>query len=79
MIISWSVERLISEIDKIKRACNDPWEDGFTTWGCKQDLYKLYWHLEEALNECGTYAGEEQFIKKHEQEKMLRILGKDSN
>lgn len=74
MYINWSVSDIIQEINKIKRAENDPMATGFETWGCKQDLYQILWHLEDCLSRCSTYSGEDDFLKKHDKEKTWRCL-----
>lgn len=68
MIIDWSKSDIKQEISRITWAATDPRMDGFVTWGCKQDLYELLWFVQEQLDKCGTYAGEEQFVKQHEEE-----------
>ena len=55
---------------------SDPREDGFVTWSCKQELYDLLWTLEDKVNDCSTYEGEEEFIKKRKIKKMMKVLSK---
>ena len=74
MIIDWSLEKVKEEVDKINFAESDTRMDGFTTWGCKKDLYEILWYVEEALDKCGTYSNEQDFIEEHEKELMWDIL-----
>ena len=76
MIIDWNVHSIISELEKCYWATTDPRMDGFTTWRCKQDLYQILWYCEDALEKCSTYADEDKFVKRRDQEKMLKTLGK---
>ena len=76
MIRDWNKADICNDIRKITYAANDARMDGFVTWGCKQDLYEILWYVEDQLEQCSTYAGEEEFVKKHEQNKLLEILGK---
>ena len=46
MIINWSLETVKDEVDKINFAESDRYMDGFTTWGCKKDLYEILWYVE---------------------------------
>ena len=55
MIIDWSLKTIKEEVDKIRFAEGDKYMDGFTTWGCKKDLYEILWYVEKALDECDTY------------------------
>ena len=77
MIRDWNKTDICNEISKIRFAESDPRMDGFVTWGCKQDLYEILWFVEDQLEKCSTYAGEEEFVKKREQNKLLEILGKE--
>ena len=74
MIINWSLETVKDEVDKINFAESDRHMDGFTTWGCKKDLYEILWYVEKALDKCNTYSNEEDFIEEHEKELMWDIL-----
>lgn len=51
--------------------------DGFVAWGAKQDLYRLKWILEDALNRCPTFAPEAEWLREHEQKKIIKILSED--
>jgi hypothetical protein len=51
--------------------------DGFIAWGAKQDLYRLKWILEDALNRCPTFAPEAEWLREHEQKKIIKILSED--
>jgi len=53
---------------------NNPYNDGFTTWPIKQDLYRLKWIIDESLANASSYAGEEEWLKEQEREKIMRIL-----
>ena len=52
------------------------YNDGYVQWGIKQDLHKLKWLLDEILANAPTFAGEEEFLKEHEQTTMWRTLSK---
>ena len=75
MIIDWSLSDLKEGVDKIGYAESDPRMDGFVTWGCKQDLYQLLWHVEDTLDKCSTYAGEDAFVRDREKQKTFELLG----
>ena len=74
MIIDWSLKTIKEEVDKIRFAEGDKYMDGFTTWGCKKDLYEILWYVEKALDECDTYSNEDDFLEEHEKELMWSIL-----
>jgi hypothetical protein len=76
MIIDWDLKKVKSQVDKIVFAATDPKMDGFNTWGCKQDLYEILWYVEDSLDKCSSYADEDEFVKRREQKKLLKALGK---
>lgn len=67
MIKDWSLDTIKHEIDKIAFAESDPRMDGYTTFGCKQDMYRALFYIQNKLNKCSTYVGEEEWVKKNEQ------------
>lgn len=76
MIIDWDIKKVKKQVDKIVFAATDPKMDGFNTWGCKKDLYEILWYVEDSLGKCNSYADEDEFVKRREQKKLLKILGK---
>ena len=79
MIVDWSLSDLKEGVNKISYAESDPRMDGFVTWGCKKDLYELLWHIDDALNECSTYAGEDIFVRDREKQKTFKALKGENN
>ena len=51
---------------------NSPYNDGFTVFACKQELYQLKCWLDDAYNDLPTFDGEVEW----EQERMIHILKK---
>ena len=77
MIIDWSLSDLKEGVNKIGFAESDPRMDGFVTWGCKQDLYQLLWHVEDTLDKCSTYADEDIFVRDREKQQTIKALKGD--
>ena len=69
MIRNWNAGDIISELQKIYFATTDSKMDGFTTWGCKQDLYRVQFALERMLKNCPTYHGEEEWLEEQQLER----------
>lgn len=77
MIKNWNTKEICNEMRKITFAATDPRMDGFVTWGCKQELYEILWFVQQELDKCSTYGDiEQEYLKKHDQEMILRALGK---
>lgn len=52
---------------------NSPYNDGFTGFACKQELYQLKCWLEDTYNSLPKFEGEEKW----EQERMIQILKRE--
>ena len=79
MIVDWSLSDLKEGVSKIGYAESDPRMDGFVTWGCKQDLYQLLWHVEDTLDKCSTYADEDIFVRDREKQQTIKALKGENN
>ena len=74
MIITWNADKIISDLQRCYFACTDPRMDGFVTWGCKQDLYRVKFALDEMLKKCPNYSVEQEWLDGLEKEKMWKTL-----
>lgn len=74
MIRDWNADRIISDLQRIYFATTDPRQDGFTTWPCKQDLYRVKFALDEMLDKCPTYAPEAEFLEEHSKQLVWKAL-----
>lgn len=74
MIRNWNVKEVENQLQRMYYACTDPRMDGFVTWGCKQDLYRVKFLLDELLEKCPTYSVEAEWLREQEAEKIVRIL-----
>ena len=74
MIINWNVHSIISELEKCYWATTDPRMDGFTTWRCKQDLYRVQFALEDMLKNCPNYAGEQEWLDQQQLERDQKCM-----
>jgi hypothetical protein len=43
---------------------SSPYNDGFTAFHCKQDLYQLKCFIEDRYNDLPTFSGEEEWEQK---------------
>lgn len=70
----WDINELLRQISTIARECSSPYNEGFTAWGLKQDLYTLKFHLDECLKNCPEFADEKQWLDEQEKKKLIKIL-----
>jgi len=71
VIKDWSISDIKAQVDKIAWAESDPRMDGYVTWRCKEDLYSLYWYIEDKLNDCSIYGTIEDDLKDLRREKQI--------
>ena len=69
MIRNWNAGEIISELQKIYSATTDSRMDGYTTWACKQDLYRVQFALERMLKNCPTYSLEDEWLEEQQLER----------
>lgn len=55
--------KIFTELSKASIELTSPYNDGFTTWGIKQRLYKIQWYLENIMERSSTYAGEDEWLQ----------------
>ena len=69
MIRNWNAGEIISELQKIYFATTDPRMDGYTTWACKQDLYRVQFALDRMLKNCPIYSLEDEWLEEQRLER----------
>lgn len=69
------------EIDEVKlqlmRAYGEvssPYNDGFTSFYTKQDLYRVKWLLDEMLKDLPEFSGEREWLEEQDKKKMWSEL-----
>lgn len=50
------------------------YNDGFTQWEIKKDLYKLKWLLDSIIQSSPTFSEEDKFLLEHEKKIVWRTL-----
>jgi hypothetical protein len=72
---SWDVGNLTSQIHTLHRECSSPHNDGFTAWGCKQDLLLIQQLVNEAVKNSPMFGEmETDWLKEQEQKRKIKIL-----
>jgi hypothetical protein len=77
MIKRHSVDNIVNQLHSCAYDMNDMRLDGFVQWGCKQDLYRIKFILDELLEKGHKFAPEQEWLEEQEKEKVIRILKKD--
>jgi hypothetical protein len=70
----WDVSDITSQIHSILRNCSSPYNDGFTQFELKKDLYQIKEILDLAIHQCPKFAGEEEWLTEQERKRIIKIL-----
>jgi hypothetical protein len=72
---SWDVANIAGQIHGLARECSTPYNDGFTAFECKKDLYQLKQIIDDALAEAPDFGDlEAQWLTEQEQRRIIKIL-----
>lgn len=73
--ISWDVARILSELRSCSAQAASSYNDGFTAWGCKQDLLQIKHELDNMLRGLPSFgSNEEDFVRELEKRQVWREL-----
>ena len=75
--ITWDIPAIAQQVNSMSREICSPYNDGFTSWPIKQDLYQIKWLVDEALARCPEFGGETEWLKEQDQKRMWRTLKGD--
>lgn len=70
----WDMNAIKHQIWAMRYECTSSFNDGFTAWEVKKELYQLKWLIDDALNKSGSFSPEEEWLKEQEQNKIVEIL-----
>jgi hypothetical protein len=60
--MSWSVSRIKGDLQMMTYECRHPRNDGYTQFAIKKDLMEIKFLLEDLLETCPTFVGEEEWL-----------------
>ena len=70
------IDDIMSKIRKMNIEMSSPYNDGYVSWGIKQDLYILKFFLDKVVADAPTFVGEDEWLQDREQEVIMEILKK---
>jgi diphthamide biosynthesis methyltransferase len=72
---SWDVSTIASQIHSLARECSSVYNDGFTSFECKKDLYQLKDIIDRSLADAPDFGDlEQQWLQEQEQKRIIKIL-----
>jgi hypothetical protein len=70
--------KIVAQINAAVYEQTSGYNEGFLSWGYKQDLYRIKWILDDALRRCPEYGPEKEWLREQEKEQVIRILSNDN-
>lgn len=71
----WDVGDIASQINSLVIEINSSYNDGYTAWYSKQDLWRIKWLVDDAIKRSTNFGqDEEEWLKEQDQKKMWRTL-----
>ncbi len=71
---SWDIGDISRQISSLSRECSSPYNDGFTAFECKKDLYQLKTLIDQAIKNSPKFAGEEEWLTEREKKFIINAL-----
>lgn len=75
----WDVGEIQRQLNACSAQVNSSYNDGFTSWACKQDLIVVKYQLDELLRTAPKFAGEEEFIDQLDKKLVWKRLNEKTN
>jgi len=74
--IRMHTDDIMGHIRKMNIEMTSPYNDGYMSWGIKQDLYIVKFFLDKVLADAPEFKDEAEWLKEQEQRLMMEILKK---
>ena len=72
---SWDVADISRQIHSLSRECSSSYNDGFTSFECKKDLYQLKDVIDSALAQSPSFGDlEQQWLQEQEKKRIIKHL-----
>ena len=74
MMQRWDANQIIQDLHRCAREMNDHRNDGWTQWGCKQDLYRVKFELDQLLKNSPYFSMEKEWLAEQQKQQIWEIL-----
>ena len=72
--ITWNVSQIVADLRAAAVQAGSAYNDGFSAWGCKQDLLQVKYELDRMLRDLPHFAGEDEYCREQEKQDVWRTL-----
>ena len=70
----WSIENIAQQVHSLSRECSSHYNDGFTAFELKKDLYQIKFIIDDALKTAPDFSGEQEWLTEQEKKRIIKIL-----
>lgn len=72
---SWDAADIINQLHSLSRECSSPYNDGFTSFECKKELYLIKEVVDQSLANAPSFGDiEQEWLTEQEQKRIIKIL-----
>jgi predicted patatin/cPLA2 family phospholipase len=72
---NWEVGDITSQVHSLAREITSPYNDGYTQWHCKQDLYQIKQLVDQVLARSPDFGDlEQEWLQTQEKKHIIKIL-----
>lgn len=71
---SWDVGDVAQQVHKMARECSSPYNDGFTAFEIKKELYEIKFIVDQVMEKLPSFSGEEEWLTEQEKKRIIRHL-----
>jgi hypothetical protein len=71
---NWDTSNILSQISSISRECSSPYNDGFTGFELKKELYEIKFFVDQLVANSPNFYGEEEWLTSQEKKRIIKIL-----
>lgn len=71
---TWNVGDIKRQIGRISMECRSPYNEGFTAFDLKKELYELKFFIDQELKSCPDFAGEKEWLTELEKTHIIKFL-----
>lgn len=72
---NWDINDISNQIRALSRECISPYNDGFSAFEFKKDLYQIKFVIDQALRMSPDFGSmEKQWLTEQEQKRIIKIL-----
>lgn len=71
---TWNISDIKTQISRISLECKSPYNEGFTSFELKKELYELKFFIDQQLKSSPTFGGEKEWLHEREKEHIIKLL-----